>query len=85
MVGGWWYGAGLEAGVIGASWWGVAGMSAAGCVVAMWVYEGSGHEIMLEGEGDEEEEESEELLPSEVGKSFQMVEVDPRLPAKEQR
>jgi len=85
VVGGWWYGAGLEAGVIGASWWGVAGMSAAGCVVAMWVYEGSGHEIMLEGEGDEEEEESEELLPSEVGKSFQMVEVDPRLPAKEQR
>ncbi|KAG4411522.1 hypothetical protein IFR04_015345 [Cadophora malorum] len=84
VVGGWWYGAGLEAGVIGASWWGVAGMSAAGCVVAMWVYEGSGHEIMLEGEGDEEEE-SEELLPSEVGKSFQMVEVDPRLPAKEQR
>ncbi|KAH6717415.1 major facilitator superfamily domain-containing protein [Leptodontidium sp. MPI-SDFR-AT-0119] len=74
VVGGWWYGAGLEAGVIGASWWGVAGMSAAGCVVAMWVYEGSGHEIFLEGEGDYEE--SEELLSSNVSKSILMIEVD---------
>ncbi|KAH7385126.1 major facilitator superfamily domain-containing protein [Cadophora sp. MPI-SDFR-AT-0126] len=84
VVGGWWYGAGLEAGVIGASWWGVAGMSAAGCVVAMWVHEGSGHEILLEGEGDEEE--SEELLTSDSRKSIQMVAIDqPSRLEKEER
>ncbi|KAI9054586.1 hypothetical protein LZ554_001739 [Drepanopeziza brunnea f. sp. 'monogermtubi'] len=53
VVGGWWYGAGLEAGVIGASWWGVAGMSGLGCVAAFWLYEGSGHEIILDGEKEE--------------------------------
>ncbi|EKD19699.1 MFS transporter [Drepanopeziza brunnea f. sp. 'multigermtubi' MB_m1] len=50
VVGGWWYGAGLEAGVIGAGWWGVAGISGLGCVAAFWLYEGSGHEILLDGE-----------------------------------
>ncbi|KAL7621599.1 hypothetical protein AAE478_008924 [Parahypoxylon ruwenzoriense] len=53
VVGGWWYGAGLEAGMVGASWWAVAVVSALGCVAAMFIYEGSGHEIILEGEEDE--------------------------------
>ncbi|KAI1409928.1 MFS general substrate transporter [Hypoxylon sp. FL1857] len=53
VVGGWWYGTGLEMGVVGASWWAVALVSALGCVSAMFIYEGSGHEIFLEGEEDE--------------------------------
>jgi hypothetical protein len=62
IVGGWWYGAGLEKGVIGLSWWCVALASVASCVIAMWVYEGSGHEVFLPGErgelgGDQDEDE----------------------------
>ncbi|KAI0538429.1 major facilitator superfamily domain-containing protein [Xylaria digitata] len=53
VVGGWWYGASLEAGIVGASWWGVAGVAALGCASAFFIYEGSGHEIILEGEEDE--------------------------------
>ncbi|KAI1750537.1 major facilitator superfamily domain-containing protein [Xylaria castorea] len=53
VVGGWWYGASLEAGVVGASWWAVAGVAAVGCVSSFLIYEGSGHEITLEGEEDE--------------------------------
>ncbi|KAI1296420.1 major facilitator superfamily domain-containing protein [Xylaria venustula] len=53
VVGGWWYGASLEVGVVGASWWGVAGVAALGCASSFFIYEGSGHEIILEGEEDE--------------------------------
>ncbi len=53
IVGGWWYGSGLDVGMVGASWWGIAGMSALGCAAATCIYEGSGHEILL----DEEEHE----------------------------
>jgi hypothetical protein len=67
VVGGWWYGAGLEKGVVGAAWWGIAGVSAAGCVTAVWVYEGSGHEIYLQGEG-EEEAEAEGMLNTQNGR-----------------
>lgn len=48
MVGGWWYGAGLEVGMVGASWWGVTGMSILGSVAALFIYEGNGHEIILD-------------------------------------
>ncbi|KAI0403600.1 major facilitator superfamily domain-containing protein [Xylaria palmicola] len=53
VVGGWWYGASLEAGVVGAGWWGVAGVAGLGCASSFFIYEGSGHEIILEGEEDE--------------------------------
>ncbi|KAF7926010.1 uncharacterized protein EAE97_010310 [Botrytis byssoidea] len=56
VVGGIWYGQGLEKGVVGWAWWETAVVAAAGCVTAMWVYEGSGHEIFLEGEEDDMEE-----------------------------
>lgn len=56
VAGGWWYGAGLEHGVVGAAWWSIAGISAAGCVTAAWVYEGSGHEIHLEEDEEEDQE-----------------------------
>lgn len=56
IVGGIWYGEGLKSGVVGAAWWGIAAAAAAGSVTALWVYEGSGHEIFLEGELEEGEE-----------------------------
>ncbi|KAI1472586.1 uncharacterized protein F4812DRAFT_454400 [Daldinia caldariorum] len=36
------------------SWWAVASVSALGCASAMFIYEGTGHEILLEGEKDED-------------------------------
>ena len=53
VVAGWWYGAGLDKGVVGAAWWATAAVAGMGCVTAMWVYEGNGHEIILEGEEEE--------------------------------
>jgi len=50
VVGGVWYGKGLEMGMVGLAWWGIATVAAAGCIAALFVYEGSGHEIFLEGE-----------------------------------
>lgn len=55
VVGGWWYGFGLDIGMIAWGWWGVAIMSVLGCVTAVGMYEGSGHEIFLEGEREEME------------------------------
>ncbi|KAM3471050.1 hypothetical protein MY5147_006062 [Beauveria neobassiana] len=57
VVGGWWYGYGLDIGMVAWGWWGVAIVSAIGCLTALRMYEGSGHEVRLEGEEDEEEEE----------------------------
>ncbi|OJD18963.1 hypothetical protein AJ78_01075 [Emergomyces pasteurianus Ep9510] len=48
-----WYGLGLEIGMIGLAWWLVAFASCLGCAAAFWLYEGSGHEIILPGEQEE--------------------------------
>lgn len=72
MVAGWWYGLGLERGMVGAAWWGTAIAAALGCGTAFAVYEGSGHEIFLEGEGGEGgggEVQSERLLGEGGGSS----------------
>jgi MFS family permease len=53
---GWWYGHGLDIGVVGFAWWLIAIVSVLGCVAAIYVYEGSGHEIILPGEEHEGEE-----------------------------
>ena len=45
-----WYGLGLQNEVVGTAWWVVAGISMAGCVVSWYVYNGSGHEVLLLGE-----------------------------------
>lgn len=45
-----WYGVGLEMGVVGFAWWLVALVSGLGCLAAVFVYEGSGHEVLLPGE-----------------------------------
>lgn len=49
-----WYAIGLEKGVVGTAWWGIAAVSAGGCIASYWIYNGSGHEIKLPGEEDEE-------------------------------
>lgn len=48
-----WYGYGIEIGMVGFAWWLIAGVSCLGCLAALWVYEGSGHEIVLPGEEDD--------------------------------
>ncbi|KAF4122322.1 Major Facilitator Superfamily [Geosmithia morbida] len=55
VVGGWWYGYGLDIGMVAWGWWLVAAMSVVGCVTALGMHEGSGHEIYLPGEREEEE------------------------------
>lgn len=45
-----WYGYGLTIGTVGFAWWIVALVSVFGYLAAIFVYEGSGHEILLPGE-----------------------------------
>lgn len=54
VVGGWWYGYGLDIGMVAWGWWGVAAMSALACGTALGMHDGSGHEIVLEGEEEME-------------------------------
>ena len=55
MLGAWGFGKGLDAGVVGAVWWALAGMAMLGFGVSGFVREGNG----LEKEADENGEESE--------------------------
>ncbi|KAL7955215.1 MFS general substrate transporter [Trichoderma compactum] len=55
VIGGWWYGYGLDIGMVAWGWWGVAAMSALACGTAMAMHDGSGHEVFLDGELDEME------------------------------
>ncbi|KAJ5247401.1 hypothetical protein N7468_002384 [Penicillium chermesinum] len=48
-----WYGYGLDIGMVGFAWWLIALVSVFGSIAAIFVYEGSGHEIRLPGEEDE--------------------------------
>lgn len=52
IVGGWWYGMGLDWGMVAFSWWAVAAASVVGWVASLLLYEGSGKEIELD---DDEE------------------------------
>ena len=54
VLSGWLFGLGLKKGVVGGVWWGLAGVAATGWIASGWVYEGSGHEILLEGEDERE-------------------------------
>ncbi|KAK9421432.1 putative Major facilitator superfamily domain-containing protein [Seiridium unicorne] len=51
------YGLGLRYGVVGAVFWGLAGVAICGLTASFWVREGDGHEIWLEGDEEDEEEE----------------------------
>jgi hypothetical protein len=53
VVGGRWYGFGLDIGMVAWGWWGTAAMSMIGCLTAFGMHDGSGHEIFLDGELDE--------------------------------
>ena len=55
-VAGWLFGVGLNHGMVGVAWWGLAGIASFGVLTSTWVREGSGHEIVLEEEEDEEEQ-----------------------------
>ncbi|KAF1850151.1 MFS general substrate transporter [Cucurbitaria berberidis CBS 394.84] len=46
----WVFGRGLEMGVVGLAWWLMAAVAIFGCVIAQYVREGDGHEILMEGE-----------------------------------
>lgn len=46
----WIFGKGLDMGVVGLAWWLLACVAVVGSVVAQFVKEGDGHEILLEGE-----------------------------------
>ncbi|KAK7402992.1 hypothetical protein QQX98_011232 [Neonectria punicea] len=57
VVGGWWYGYGLDIGMVAWGWWGVAAVATMGCGTALMMHEGSGHEIFLDGEREEMDHE----------------------------
>ncbi|KAK2046020.1 major facilitator superfamily transporter [Colletotrichum somersetense] len=44
------YGQGLASGVVGAVWWGLAGVAALGVFASWAVWEGDGHEIWIDGD-----------------------------------
>ncbi|KAL6154429.1 hypothetical protein ACJQWK_02035 [Exserohilum turcicum] len=46
----WLFGRGLDMGMVGLSWWCMAGVAVGGWAIAQGVREGDGHEILLEGE-----------------------------------
>ncbi|KAK4191166.1 major facilitator superfamily domain-containing protein [Podospora australis] len=46
------YGLGLARGVVGAVFWGLSGVAVCGIVASLFVHEGNGHEIWLEGDDD---------------------------------
>lgn len=50
IVGGWGFGVGLNAGIVGAAFWALMGVASLGTLVGLCAREGSGHEIVLEGD-----------------------------------
>ncbi|KAJ4384588.1 hypothetical protein N0V86_000188 [Didymella sp. IMI 355093] len=50
VAGGYWFGLGLDKGMVGLGWWAIAGISALGCVASLWVKNGTGYEAVLQEE-----------------------------------
>lgn len=50
VAGGYWFGLGLEKGMVGLGWWAIACISALGCVASLSVKNGSGYEVVLQEE-----------------------------------
>nr|POE49059.1 putative membrane protein [Quercus suber] len=63
----WAYGKGLESGVVGLAWWGMAGVAVLGAVAGRFVREGDGHEIWLEGEKEEQQQQERERSEGKPG------------------
>ncbi|OHE99138.1 major facilitator superfamily transporter [Colletotrichum orchidophilum] len=57
---GWLYGRGLEGGIVGAVWWGLAGVAVLGVLASWAVWEGDGHELRIDGDEVAAEEEGSE-------------------------
>jgi MFS family permease len=57
VLGGWLYGVGLNKGMVGLAWWCMSCVALVGAVAGRFVREGSGHEVWLEGEEEEKEED----------------------------
>ena len=55
VVGGWWYGYGLDIGMVAWGWWLVAVTSVIGSTTALGMHDGTGHEVFLAGEHDDED------------------------------
>lgn len=47
---GWVFGKGLDLGIVGLAWWILAGVAVVGSLIGRLLWEGDGHEILLEGE-----------------------------------
>jgi len=58
VLAGWLYGVGLNNGIVGLAWWCMCCVALAGAVAGRFVREGSGHEILLEGEDGNEDDAS---------------------------
>ncbi|OAA35276.1 Major facilitator superfamily domain, general substrate transporter [Metarhizium rileyi] len=52
VVGGRWFGFGLDIGMVAWGWWGTAVVSIFACISAFGMHDGSGHEILLDDEVD---------------------------------
>jgi len=50
MLCGYFYGLGLQRGMVGAVWWGLSGVAVCGFLASLLVHEGDGHEIWLDGD-----------------------------------
>ncbi|KAF2732540.1 MFS general substrate transporter [Polyplosphaeria fusca] len=50
IMGGFIFGKGLDIGVVGLAWWCLGGVGVVGSIVAQFVWEGDGHEVLMEGE-----------------------------------
>ncbi|TRX87892.1 hypothetical protein FHL15_011208 [Xylaria flabelliformis] len=60
IAGGWLYGLGLSHGFVAGVFWGLAGIAVTGVVISFWVNEGDGHEIWLEGDKEDAEDNQEQ-------------------------
>ncbi|KAI0189917.1 MFS multidrug transporter-like protein [Xylaria flabelliformis] len=60
VAGGWLYGLGLSHGFVAGVFWGLAGIAVTGVVISFWVNEGDGHEIWLEGDKEDAEDNREQ-------------------------
>lgn len=58
VIGGVVYGLGLDAGVVGVVWWALSAIAVLGCVASLFVREGDGHEIWLDGDLRDDEVDS---------------------------
>lgn len=52
IVGGYWYGVGLDWGMVAFSWWAVGAVAVGGWISSLMLYEGSGKEIELEDDDE---------------------------------